>query len=248
MAGKPSDGRTARTPTWRTADPPLVGITTDLCESPNGARAFAYTRYAHAVTAAGGVPVLLPPIRAAAGEHARRLSAFVFTGGDDPRMEPFGGTTHPLATPVHADRQAYEAALLDVLEQRHRDKPVLGVCLGMQMMALHAGGALDQRMEESSPSIAAMHRDGTHEVVPADTGPHRPLGAGPLVVFSRHRQAVSDSGGLRVLARCPDGVIEAVWDPDRVFYVGVQWHPERTEHEAAGIGLFRRLVAACGTA
>ncbi|MCW5775874.1 MAG: gamma-glutamyl-gamma-aminobutyrate hydrolase family protein [Phycisphaeraceae bacterium] len=248
MAGKPSDGRTGRNLTWRNAEPPLVGITTDLCESPNGERAFAYTRYTHAVAAAGGVPVLMPPLRAASGEHARRLSAFVLTGGNDPRMEPFGGTTHPLATPVHADRQGYETALLDALAQRHPEKPVLGVCLGMQMMALHSGGMLDQRMEETCPTMAAGHWDRTHEVILADSGPRPPFERGPHRVFSRHRQAVSDSGGLRVLARCPDGVIEAVWGPDRTFYVGVQWHPERTEHEAAGIGLFRRLVAACGTA
>jgi len=247
MAGKQGEGRTARGTTWRVAEPPLVGITTDLCESPGGVRAFAYTRYVRAVAAAGGVPVLLPPSRAAAAEHARRLSAFVLTGGDDPRMEPFGGTTHPRATPVHADRQEYETALLDALAQRNRDKPVLGVCLGMQMMALHAGGSLDQRMEESSPAVAEAHWDRTHAILPAVNGSPPPLfDAVPLHVFSRHRQAISDSGGLRVLARCPDGVIEAVWDPERTFYVGVQWHPERTEQESAGLGVFRRLVAACG--
>ncbi|HRQ72514.1 MAG TPA: gamma-glutamyl-gamma-aminobutyrate hydrolase family protein [Phycisphaerales bacterium] len=245
MTGKPGDGRSARGTTWRVADLPLVGITTDLCESPGGERAFAYTRYARAVAKAGGVPVLLPPVRAAASEHARRLSAFVFTGGDDPRLEPFGGTTHPLATPVHADRQEYETALLDALAQRHRNKPVLGICLGMQMMALHAGGALDQRMEETSPTIAEAHWDRTHGVSALESAPHQPLGAESLRVFGRHRQAVSDPGGMRVLARCPDGVTEAVWDPSRAFYIGVQWHPERTEQDAAGIGVFRRLVSAC---
>ena len=245
MAGKSTDGRTASGTTWRMTEPPLVGITTDLCDSPNGDRVFAYARYVESVAAAGGSPVLLPPISAAAADHARRLSAFVLTGGDDPRIEPFGGVTHPLATPVRAARQEYETALLDALAQRHRHKPVLGVCLGMQMMALHAGGALDQRMEESSPTIAEAHWDRIHEVAAAESETRLPLGAAPLCVFSRHRQAVSDPGGLHVLARCPDGVIEAVWDPERAFYVGVQWHPERTEQEDAGIGVFRRLVAAC---
>ncbi len=248
MTGKPGEGRSARGTTWRVADLPLIGITTDLCDSPGGERAFAYTRYARAVAKAGGVPVLLPPVRAAASEHARRLSAFVFTGGDDPRLEPFGGTTHPLATPVHADRQEYETALLDALAQRHRDKPVLGVCLGMQLMALHSGGTLDQRMDETSPTIAEAHWDRTHGIVSVESSPLLALGSGPHQVFSRHRQAVSDSGGLRVLARCPDGVIEAVWDSGRAFYLGVQWHPERTEHEATGVSVFRQFVAACNTA
>jgi putative glutamine amidotransferase len=66
------------------------------------------------------------------------------------------------------------------------------------------------------------------------------------VVMSKHRQAVEDPGAMLVLAKSEDGVIEAVADPHRVFYLGVQWHPERTVSEAVGMGLFRKLLAACG--
>ena len=68
----------------------------------------------------------------------------MFIGGDDPRTEPFGEPTHPKATPVEPERQAFETALLEEL-QRRPGAPVLGVCLGMQMMALHAGGKLNQK-------------------------------------------------------------------------------------------------------
>jgi putative glutamine amidotransferase len=71
----------------------------------------------------------------------------------------------------------------------------------------------------------------------------RILGAGGNVV-SHHQQAVSDAGRLRVAARAEDGVIEAIENPARRFYIGVQWHPERTPDAATGAAIFRELVEA----
>ena len=114
-------------------------------------------------------------------------------------------------------------------------KPVLGVCLGMQLMGLHAGGVLDQHLPDHLVT-AHLHWDRrAHEI----TGE---LGSG--TVHSHHRQALSDPGRLRVIASAPDGLIEAVRSNDRPFYLGVQWHPERTTDERLGIDLFRQLVTA----
>lgn len=221
--------------------PPLIGITTDLCDHANGVRVFAYRSYVRAVEAAGGVPLLLPPVGAFAGEHARRLDGFVLTGGDDPRTEAFGEPTHPAAVPVHADRQAFETSLLGALEAERPDAPVLGVCLGMQMMALCAGGRLDQHLPETCPTHAE-HWEREHRVEPAgEPGAGLELAG---TVRSRHRQAVADAGRLRVAARAPDAVVEAVTDPARRFYIGVQWHPERSPERAVGGALFAALVAA----
>jgi putative glutamine amidotransferase len=217
--------------------PALVGVTCDLIV-PEGAppRATAALAYATCLARAGAVPVLLPPIASLARTHAATCDAFVFTGGDDPRTEPFGVPTHLRATPLHPDRQEYETALLRVLAAEFPDKPVLGVCLGMQMMALVAGGTLDQHMPDTRAD-AARHWGATHPV-------RGEIGRG--VVHSRHRQCVSDPGPLVVLGHSDDGVVEAVGDPRRAFYVGVQWHPERTEDPVLGEGLFQRLVeAAC---
>ncbi|MFG0259835.1 MAG: gamma-glutamyl-gamma-aminobutyrate hydrolase family protein, partial [Phycisphaerales bacterium JB041] len=123
---------------------PLVGITADLTEHANGLRVFTYQNYAAAIAAAGGTPVLLPPIAESAPDLVGWLDAFVLTGGDDPRTEPFGEPTDPRVTPVHPERQRFETALLEALDARAPDTPVLGVCLGMQMQALVAGGRLDQ--------------------------------------------------------------------------------------------------------
>src|SRR5690606_30123082 len=167
------------------------------------------------------------------------------TGGDDPDTEPFGEPTHPAARRIHPDRQRFETALLRALDQR-REMPVLGICLGMQMMALAAGGRLNQHMPEDTPTHADHYDDRPHSLTRVCNGSvlweAAPQGAG--VVTSWHRQAVRDPGRLRIVARAPDGVIEAIDDPGRAFYLGVQWHPERTSDPGLGIELFRRLVAA----
>ena len=80
--------------------------------------------------------------------------------------------------------------------------------------------------------------------------PDRDAAAPQAMVVSWHHQAVQDPGRLRVVAKAPDGVIEAIDDPDRPFYLGVQWHPERaTGAEASATclnqSLIARFVAAC---
>lgn len=225
---------------------PLVGITTDIVTpepSPGAAprpRATLPLTYVNAVAAAGGVPVLLPPVLEMVHEYARRCDAFVFTGGDDPRTESFGVPTHPAAVPVHPDRQAFEIALLAEL-QRRPAAPVLGVCLGMQLMALHAGGTLNQHMPDDVPTAADHRFDATHAIRTV-VEPHPVIAPG--AVTSHHRQAVRLPGSMRIVAVAPDGIIEAIDDPSRPFYLGVQWHPERTAFEPLGAAIFAHLVQA----
>ncbi|MCW5755522.1 MAG: gamma-glutamyl-gamma-aminobutyrate hydrolase family protein [Phycisphaeraceae bacterium] len=219
--------------------PPLIGITCSIEAALPSARAVAALAYARAVAAAGGTPLLLPPLPECLGDHLGACDAFVLTGGDDPSTEPFGAPTHPKATTVDPLRQEYETRLLRQLADERPDTPVLGICLGMQMMALVAGGRLDQHLPESTPS-APMHWDQTHLVLTAHV--KTPFADGP--VASKHRQAVTDPGILDVLAHAPDGVIEAVGDFTRRFYVGVQWHPERTPSAETGQALFHALIGA----
>lgn len=228
--------------------------------------------YADAIERAGGVPVLLPHRVALADEYVARCDAIVLTGGDDPIMEHWGIRTHVKATPVQSSRQAFELALLAALDRR-RDRAALGICLGMQYMALHAGGALDQHLPDSCPTHAVhwgrvLHRvSGDRRVCQPIRGASAPVepshgeprgsesrhverepgersGIVDGMVLSHHRQAVVDPGRLVVAARADDGVIEAVCDPARPFYLGVQWHPERTEDPTWGAGVLRALVGA----
>lgn len=222
---------------------PLIGITCDLVEAKPGVlRGQAAMAYAEMVVRAGGTPIVLPPIVEQVEAHVALCDGFVLTGGDDPRTEPFGEVTHPAAVLVRPERQEYETQLLCVLAEEHPGKPVLGVCLGMQMMALVAGGRLDQHMPETMGDEAAdRHRHNALHVIAPTSGV---LAAG--MVTSHHRQAVSDAGVLTIAARAEDGVIEAIHDPARRFYIGVQWHPERTSEPGLGVELFRKLVEAAG--
>lgn len=209
---------------------PVVGITTDTRTIDDLERRLVSATYARAIVQAGGTPVFLETNPALIDRYVTLCDAFVLTGGDDPIMEPFGVATHPAAKRVHPDRQAFELALLDQIASR----PTLGVCLGMQYMALHAGGTLDQHLPDTTPS-AGDHWDADHAVV-GDT-----LSG---TVHSKHRQAITDPGSLTIAARSEDGLIEAVRDAARPFYLGVQWHPERTAHPALGQEIFMQLIQA----
>jgi putative glutamine amidotransferase len=233
---------------------PVIGITMDLVEVPavgggTRLRAECGLAYARCVEKAGGVPTFLPPIAALVEAHLGMVRGVVLTGGNDPRMEPFGDVTHAAATVVHDERQAYETALLKALESR-RAMPVLGICLGMQMMALAAGGRLEQHLPERLGVGAVRHRaeGGAWHAVKVDAPGGHMLGLGGPAgqdVVSHHHQAVADAGRLTVVARDEDGTIEAVADPARVYAVGVQWHPERTGIGALGQGVFDVLVERC---
>ena len=216
--------------------PILVGVTCDTIEG----RSVCPSTYSRAITSAGGVPVLLPCIADHAAVYANAFDAFVFTGGEDPDTAPFGEPTHPEATVVDADRQSFETALLRELDRNHPDKPTLGVCLGMQWMALVAGGILDQRLPDTCPSHADHADDRLHAIRPVIKDSWLPTGA----VTSKHHQSVECAGSMRIVACAHDGVVEAIDDPDRKFYRGVQWHPERTHHDPLGAAIYRALIDA----
>jgi putative glutamine amidotransferase len=221
---------------------PIIGITMDVSDSNGRQKLDVGLAYARCVERAGGTALMLAPIVEAIPGQLAACDGFVFTGGDDPRMEAFGGKSHPRITPLHPLRQEYELALLRSIESQTR-KPVLGICLGMQLMCLRAGGTMDQYMPETTPTHA-RHWGADHVVTPTkDAQGSIRLVAG--TVHSKHKQAITATGAMRTIATSDDGVIEAAAHPGRRFYVGVQWHPERTENAAMGQAIFDQLIAAC---
>ena len=216
---------------------PAIGITVD--NKGNAAETGTYEsaiRYSQAVQNAGGLPMLLPHCPELAGAYVDRLDGLILTGGADPVMEQFGCATDGRARRIDQNRQAFELALLAAVDQRRddtiadrNDTPTLGICLGMQLMALHHGATLDQYMPESMGNDAAsIHIDNTeHTLVFEHTD--SVLGPSDQPIVSSHRQRITDAGQLRTVARADDGTIEAIDDPNRPFYLGVQWHPERKD-------------------
>jgi putative glutamine amidotransferase len=208
----------------------IIGITADRFKG----RYLVGEKYAACVASAGGLPVILPPLLGHEEHFIELCDGFVFSGGDDPVMEQWGIETHQAATPCDKKRQQFETSLLEHLAGVP-EKPVLGVCLGMQLMGLIAGGVLEQDLE---PKYAELHRDGNHQVFGE-------LGEGE--VHSSHHQALTESGSLKVIATAEDGIIEAVQDLGRNWCIGVQWHPERTCDPTLGQGLFDQLCGAVTT-
>ncbi len=238
---------------------PIIGITSDtniaaaaLAEQPAsilGGPRWKYEiqfEYCRQVADAGGVPVMLPFELDCIDDYLNLCDGFMLSGGDDCDVTPFGETLHPQAKIMHPQRQAFDLALLRALDAT--DHPTLGICLGMQLMSLNAGGKMVQHLGDILPTDgAAAHRKSLHVIEPL-TGAEQfaPLHAG--LVASSHHQAVADPGRLEVIARSTDRVIEAVRGGDgKRFYIGVQWHPERTPDARLGAGVIRALIEACGT-
>jgi putative glutamine amidotransferase len=202
--------------------------------------------YAACVVKAGGSPIFLPPIEAEIPQHLAMIQGLVLTGGGDARTEPFGQPTHPEARLMHEQRQRYETALLDAINLKP-DLPIFGICLGMQMLALNAGGTLEQHLPDRLGDAAERHRAGTHPVT-LDESAARSIGLRAAVtgdIASHHHQAVAHAGRLQVLATDADGTVEAVIDPACRYRVGVQWHPERTSDPALGQAIFDEFVRRC---
>jgi putative glutamine amidotransferase len=166
----------------------------------------------------------------------------------DPRR--YGLANHPAVVAMAARRDLADRELVrQILERR---LPVLAIGLGAQQLNVALGGTIYFHLPEDLPR-GLPHLDLTG-------GPHRHLvilepgtrldeiyGGGELRVNSQHHQSVREPGaGLRVAARAPDGVIEAVESADPSWFcVGVQWHPESETASALDLQLFEAFIQAC---
>jgi putative glutamine amidotransferase len=226
---------------------PLIGLTTYREQAAWGVwdqRAdLLPTQYAAAVEATGGVPVLLPPVGqpGAADTVVTRLDGLVISGGADVDPERYGEDAHPRTASWRADRDAWESALLDAADAL--GLPVLGVCRGMQVMAVHSGGALDQHVpdlvehEQHSPGGDEF---GAIEVTTTVGSRLAGLVGDQLSVNCHHHQGVRTHPGFDAVAHAADGTLEAMETDGERFCLGVQWHPET----AADVGLLAGLVHA----
>jgi len=186
--------------------------------------------YAEQVSAAGGVPVLLPPLPGIAAV-VDRIDGLLLTGGGDIDPGRYGERPHPATSRVSGPRDAAELELLDAAVAAA--KPVLGVCRGLQVVNVARGGTLRQHLpDDAGHTPAAPGTFGAHPVrVAPGTRLAGILGAnGPGAgVPTAHHQAIDRLGdGLVATAWAEDGVIEAVEpsaDGDQ-FLLAVQWHPE----------------------
>ena len=225
---------------------PLIGIVGQFVPDERPYLKLANT-YADAVWRAGGVPVALTPSGDAVGleQLCERLDGLLFSGGDDFDTARLGlGPTHDCADPVPGVKQDLDVELARLALDRRL--PVLGICYGMQLLALVEGGSLHQHLPDDRPGCQEHAGGRVHPVlVTAGTKLAAATGLERLEVVSRHHQAVAQVGPLwTACAMDEEGLIEAIERVEHPFAVGVQWHPELAQVGDANDGIFRAFVEA----
>jgi putative glutamine amidotransferase len=230
---------------------PIIGITCYVEEAVRGVwesmpHALLPYNYVAKVERAGGIAVLIPPRADADAEMARavvsRLDGLMLAGGVDVEPRRYASQPHPSVQEARPDRDAFELALAAVT--REWDTPVLGICRGMQVMAVAAGGTLEQHLpdvvghDEHSPAPGVY---GSHTVRTVEGTKLSGL-LGPQVdIPSYHHQSVSSHPGYAPAAWAPDGTLEAMEHTASRFRLAVQWHPEAGQDAR----LFDGFVHAC---
>jgi putative glutamine amidotransferase len=225
---------------------PLIGLT--LCTDARGrwraGRDYHYlpVDYVRALARAGADAVYVPA-QPGLARLAQYLDGLLIPGGDD-----FAPPT-PYPPDVRFDRvpeSQLEAdrALLELVLARGR--PVLGICYGAQLLALQRGGELHYHLPLDLPGAGPHGGSGARHALAIEPGTRlaRLLGRSSAEVNSQHHQGIRSPGrGLRVSARAPDGVVEAIESSEEPWCLGVQWHPE-LQGDADSQALFADFVAA----
>lgn len=232
---------------------PVIGLNADFCVAKGDKPAFTFVAsgYFDAISKVGGVPVIIPPI--ADDDDLEQILGHVdgvlMVGGADLDPRRDGWMLHPTIRPLAPRREMFDRRLMRMVAERRM--PVFGIGAGMQLLNVTMGGNLLLHIPEDRPGSLPHHDplDPAHrhtlELMP-DSVMERVYGDGELRVNSMHHMAVDEvAPGLRVTARCPDGIIEAIESqiPDW-FALGTQFHPEADTASALDLRIFEEFVEA----
>lgn len=209
--------------------------------------------YMDGIQSAGGLPIMLPltsdPEKLS--QLSRLCSGFLFTGGHDVSPELYHQQPLPDVISACKARDDMELHLLHLALQQ--DKPILGICRGIQFINAALGGTLYQDLPTQHPSATEHHMAPPYDravhtvsILP-QTPLHRLLGTDSLSVNSYHHQAIKDlSDQLTAMAISEDGLIESVCMPGKKFLWATQWHPEFSwKSDESSRKIFQAFVHTC---
>ena len=238
-----------------TSLPPVaVTATTEIIRGVLRTR--ANVSYTEAARAAGLRPYILPVLGADdADALLEGMAGLILTGGEDVDPARYGSAPHHALGEVHAERDAFEIAL--VRAACNRRLPTLAICRGVQVANVALGGTLVQDLPSERPDARAHdgewgRSDRVHSLrVTAGSRLARAMATTDATTNSLHHQAIARvADGLVVVAQAPDGVVEGVeWAGDDWWMAGVQWHPEEltSTPEEWDRALFAAFAAAVRT-
>ena len=217
---------------------PLIGISANTADIDLTLRRV----YCNQIVRAGGVPMVLPPVDDAEVliNMLEGIDGLVLTGGADYNPLWYGEQPEKELHTINSTRDLPELLLTRLAF--NRQIPILGICRGVQTMAIALGGNLVQDLKTPlKHSQDAPRSEATHSVTITEGSTLYGLYGQETFVNSFHHQAVKDCGShLHVVATAPDGVIEAVESTEQKALMGVQWHPEWMGDE--GLKLFEWLT------
>jgi putative glutamine amidotransferase len=234
---------------------PWIGIPTRY--HPKSEYIGQIRHYLDAILWAGGLPLMIPSVGdpEIVKAYAERIDAVLLPGSPtdvDPKR--YGAESHPKLGKLYPERDITDFTLLDDSEKKN--KPVLGICFGVQSLNVYRGGSLVQDIPSLVENSVAHDNDDVADN-PAEPARHlirvsesslisRLAGKTEVVVNSYHHQSVQNTGrNLRPVAYATDGVVEAVEDTSGRFIVGVQWHPERGfQTDPLSQALFKSFIQA----
>lgn len=227
---------------------PIIGITAEVEKEHHFV---LHHNYVKAVKEAGGLPLILPTgIEKDIDQLAHMIDGLVLSGGGDIDPELFDEDPHPRLGEVTPSRDSFELAL--VKELLKLDKPIFGICRGLQILNIAFGGNVFQDMHTVSAKPLLQHNQkspanhASHFIeVKEDSLLHKITKIDHFKVNSFHHQSAKYvPKALKISAWTSDGVIEAIESPTRKFVLGVQWHPEATaaSGDIYSQRLFRKFV------
>lgn len=225
---------------------PVIGITASWKDAENGPMVQLDHGYVRCVEEAGGVALILAPQKQIA-QLLSMIDGLLIPGGPDIDPKEYGQDKAPETNLVAHERYQFDKAMLTAADGR---LPVMGICYGSQLINVHRGGDLIQHLPLKFGSDITHARSGTfvpHSVRILPKGRLQEIiREAEIESASSHHQCANRMGrGLVVTAESDDGVVEAFEDPKLPFFVGVQWHPEKTPEAEHTKRLFKAFVDSC---